>query len=557
MKISAAIIARNEEKNLPYCLQSLHWVDEIVVVDMGSQDKTKEIALGYTKNVYSHPVVKAFDIAKKYAVEHTTGEWVLLIDADEMVPQALAESLHSIAVSDKVDIVDICFYHYLLGKKILYSGWKSTPMPRFFKRNCIHFSEVVHDYMRPDPASRRMLLPYKEELCLQHFCYRDSEHFITKMNRYTSLEAENLFRKGVRFSFSQLIIAPVREFIARFFRGKGYRDGLTGLALCLMMAFYRLLLRIKLLELWRNDGRIPDDPYENIRKSFLSSRTGSEPASKIYSDTLRGAISACIVCGSSTSSPYLDIKEFHLVKCIDCGLVYAKNFFERPSVVYDESYFQTQNKYTAEAGQFERGFELLFDKISLFKSAGNILDIGTGVGSLLVVARRRGFNPTGVEMSNWASAYARDRFQLPVKTGILEQANFASESFDVVVLNHSLEHIPDPVAILREARRILRNDGLLVIGVPNVASIMAFIKREHWASWHPGEHIWFFSPRSLRKLLKQTGFSIRHFEARDNYPASGLHPVQLIRRAINWVATKTDTSEAMLFFATKDSTPMP
>ena len=85
IKISAIINTRNEEHNIRYCLETLRWCDEIIVVDMESEDNTIKIAREYTDKIYSHPKVLAFDIARKYALEKAPGNWILQIDADEMI----------------------------------------------------------------------------------------------------------------------------------------------------------------------------------------------------------------------------------------------------------------------------------------------------------------------------------------------------------------------------------------------------------------------------------------------------------------------------------------
>ena len=127
------------------------------------------------------------------------------------------------------------------------------------------------------------------------------------------------------------------------------------------------------------------------------------------------------------------------------------------------------------------------------------------------------------------------------------------ESFDVVVLNHVLEHVENLQSLFAEVRRLLKKDGLLVIGVPNIGSLMASIKGDRWASLRPEEHIWHFTPTTLRLLVNEAGFREIYFEAKDNYPVTGWGPFKLFRRVVNFVAVVSNRSEAMLLFAEKNN----
>jgi glycosyltransferase involved in cell wall biosynthesis len=268
--ISAVILARNEEHNIRYCLETVRWCDEIIVVDMESEDRTVTIAREYTEHIYSHAKVEAFDIAKKYGVEQASGDWVLLIDADEMAPKTLCMALKAIAAKDEADIVDIPFRHYIMGDCVRYSGWGYSPLPRFFRRGKITFTKTIHGYMQKASDAHVVGIESLEENCIIHFNYIDSVHFVEKLNRYTSVEAQLLFDSGVSFSYYLLFKTLLREFYGRFFRGKGYRDGVRGFSLCLMMVFYRALSYIKLWE----KHQFKDDPvsarYERIKQDILA-----------------------------------------------------------------------------------------------------------------------------------------------------------------------------------------------------------------------------------------------------------------------------------------------
>jgi SAM-dependent methyltransferase len=259
----------------------------------------------------------------------------------------------------------------------------------------------------------------------------------------------------------------------------------------------------------------------------------------------------CGLCGSSISSGYLKSGDHRLVKCISCGLIYTDNFGIGMTSYAEEDYFVLKNQYISRWNEFCVIFEKLLDKVVRFKQKGSLLDVGAGVGILLSVAAIRGFMVKGVEVSEWASAFAREEKGLDVLTGTLEDSRLETEAFDVVVINHVLEHVVKPRTLLAEVYRILKNDGLMVIGVPNIGSIMAHLQGGKWPSLRPEEHIWQFTPATLKRLVVESGFTTLYFEARENHTIIGWGPKAMLKRVIRTIAVQTDRSEAMLLFATK------
>lgn len=258
----------------------------------------------------------------------------------------------------------------------------------------------------------------------------------------------------------------------------------------------------------------------------------------------------CGLCGGGAAAPYLEAAGHRLVKCSACGLVYTGDF-EKAKAEYKEDYFAARNRYVERWDEFCAMFDALISKVQAFKPGGKLLDVGAGVGALMTAAKKRGFEVRGVEISAWASAFAREEKGLDVFTGSLADAGIGPESFDLAVLNHVLEHAEDPLGLLAGMRRVLKKDGLLVVGVPNIGSLMAGIQGGDWPSLKPEEHIWHFTPETLGALLARAGFEVVFFEARENYHAAGWGPRSLFRRLINGVSVLCGRSEAMIFFAVK------
>jgi glycosyltransferase involved in cell wall biosynthesis len=268
-KISAVINTYNEEHNLRCCLETVKWCDEIIVVDMESEDRTVEIAKEYTDKIYSYAKATVVEYARKFAVEQAIGDWVFIVDADEMVPKKLSRSLIAIAEKNEADIVDVPFKHYIMGDWVRHSGWGYTPLPRFFRPGKVIFTDTIHNCMHKATDARIIQLEPQDENCLFHFNYIDSAHFIEKLNRYTGIEACQLYEQKVVFSYFRIIKVASLEFYFRFFKGKGYRDGVRGFSLCCMMVFYRVLSYIKLWE----KHQFKDDPvsarYDRIKQNVL------------------------------------------------------------------------------------------------------------------------------------------------------------------------------------------------------------------------------------------------------------------------------------------------
>lgn len=251
-RISVVINTLNEEKNLPYALRSVRpWVDEIVVVDMYSQDRTADIVLQFKAKLYYHERMNFADPARAFAVSQATGEWILVLDADEVIPLPLSCKLREIARGDVADVVKLHRLNYLLGVPLGYSGWgpSQDALMRFFKRGWLHMTARIHDFLKPVPGARILEIPYQPDHAIVHFPYLDVAQFLERLNRYTTIEAEQARERGETTARLSALAHAAREFIGRYVRARGYRDGWRGLYLSLFMAFYRLATYAKVTEL--------------------------------------------------------------------------------------------------------------------------------------------------------------------------------------------------------------------------------------------------------------------------------------------------------------------
>jgi glycosyltransferase involved in cell wall biosynthesis len=248
MGISVLINTFNEEKNIRNCLETVKWADEIIVVDMYSDDRTVEIAKEYTDKIYFFERVGYVEPARQYALEKAKNEWVLVVDADEIIPLKLKNKLVEIMEKDLADVVYVPRNNYFFGKLLEGAGWGPLQdiLPRFFKKSFVSFSSAIHSFFNISDKARIFYIT-DPECGFIHFNYIDVEHFLEKLNRYTTIEAKNMY-DGIKpvSTFSKLFIKLVKkEFFGRFIKKKGYADGIYGFSLSILMVAYHVSAFLK------------------------------------------------------------------------------------------------------------------------------------------------------------------------------------------------------------------------------------------------------------------------------------------------------------------------
>lgn len=248
--ISAVLVCFNEAKSIERCLESLSgFATEIVIVDLGSTDQSKDIYRKYGVKIFYHALVPFVEEVRNYAISKATKDWVLVLDPDEVVPEKLKLKLKQIVSEDKFTAVNIPRKNIFFGKWIKHTNWWPDKHIRFFKKGKVEWKEIIHSY--PEVEGEILNLDAKEELALAHFGYDSISEFMNRQNRYSVIEAENLFSKGIRFSWLLFFWKPKREFLVRYIRHAGFLDGFYGFALTFLMMVYQFQVMIKLWELER------------------------------------------------------------------------------------------------------------------------------------------------------------------------------------------------------------------------------------------------------------------------------------------------------------------
>lgn len=212
-----------------------------------------------------------------------------------------------------------------------------------------------------------------------------------------------------------------------------------------------------------------------------------------------------------------------LVKCRKCGLVFTdpQPLFSSDELktLYSRGYFHKgyMNYYAAEGvrmPQSNEPFSRRLDLIERYKKNGLMLEVGCASGEFLAIARKRGWQAQGVEISDYAADCALKKYNLEVFKGALEDAHFNPAHFDVVAAGDILEHMNDPRAFLQEAVRILKDDGILYLAAPDFSSfhywLMSIVaRRTHKNYFILPHHLYYFSPSTIRRLLEGAGFIVK------------------------------------------------
>ncbi len=246
--ISVILTQYNEARKLERCLKSIKdFAAEIVVVDLGSTDKSLVVCEKYGAKVYKHKFVPYVEKVRNYAISKATGDWFLVLDPDEAISDELKSELKHIAFQDKFAAVNIPRKNIFFGKWIAHTNWWPDRHIRFFKKGKVKWSNRIHSY--PEVEGRIFDLAAKEDLAILHFGYESVMEFMDRQNRYSTIEAENFYSTGIKFSFGFLFWKPAREFLVRFVKHAGFLDGFYGFALTTLMMIYQLEVMVKLWEL--------------------------------------------------------------------------------------------------------------------------------------------------------------------------------------------------------------------------------------------------------------------------------------------------------------------
>ena len=205
-------------------------------------------------------------------------------------------------------------------------------------------------------------------------------------------------------------------------------------------------------------------------------------------------------------------KFFYFVQCDGCGLIYQNprfDFNELRMIAYPpEMFIKGKERKIIRGTKVRERYKWLREikQIEKFSNKGKILDIGCANGIFLYYCEKNGWEPYGIEQSEIAVNYATKELDLNVKQGTLEDVKYPDDFFDVVTMFDVIEHLPDPKKTLQKIHKILKPNGLLIVMTINVGSLNARVAGKYWTHIHPLGHYYYFSRKTLSKVLEITGF---------------------------------------------------
>jgi len=258
--ISTVVLTKNEEKNIVDCLESLLWCDEIIVIDDNSEDRTVEIvqnsklrAQNYSSKlkIYKRSLNNDFATQRNYGLSKANGDWVLFVDADERVPEALASEIINLIrltgsgqISNEYNGFYIKRRDFMWGKELKHGETGNIYLLRLAKKNKGKWEGRVHEEWKIEGRIGTL------KNHLDHYPHPTISEFLSDINFYTDLRAKELFEKGLRSNFISILFYPTAKFLSNYFLKLGFLDGMQGLAFAIMMSFHSFLVRGKLWHLW-------------------------------------------------------------------------------------------------------------------------------------------------------------------------------------------------------------------------------------------------------------------------------------------------------------------
>ena len=262
MKISALILAKNEEETLEECLRQLNFVDEIIVLDQFSTDDTIKIAKKYTDKVIQSSK-QDFDVNRNILRSKAEGEWLLYIDSDERITSTLREEILTTIKDKKHAAYYIPRENYVLGKRIRHGGWWPDYVPKLFKKNqLIAWNGRVHE----SPQINGSFGYFKNPLI--HYTARSMSKMFQKTIKWAKIEAELSFNaQHSKVSQIKLLKAMVFEFSSRYFKKLGILDGVPGLIEAIYQALHKAIVLTYLWEIQNNT----EEKFIKFKKNFKNS----------------------------------------------------------------------------------------------------------------------------------------------------------------------------------------------------------------------------------------------------------------------------------------------
>ncbi len=230
------------------CLESVSFADEIIVVDSYSTDGTYQFLLNHPKvKVLQKPFVNYTD-QKSFALKQASNDWVLFLDADEVITEPLREEIKITATRDSKHSAYWCYRNFMFQNRRLYfSGWQTDKNYRLFRKSKVRFCDkkIVHETLIVNGSSGVLHKP------LMHYCYKTYTDYKNKMMKYGRLKAKEAFQQKKTFNYFSLIVKPLWKFSYNYIIRLGVLDGKKGIIVCYLNALGEGERYMELKHLWK------------------------------------------------------------------------------------------------------------------------------------------------------------------------------------------------------------------------------------------------------------------------------------------------------------------
>ncbi|MBU1327254.1 glycosyltransferase family 2 protein [Patescibacteria group bacterium] len=250
--ITAVVLSRNDAEYIGRTLESIHWCDEVVVIDDDSTDDTGAICERFGARVYVRALHKDFASQRNFGLSKARGEWVFFVDSDEIVSSQLASEIQLVVKNaTKMPNANVGYFvrrkDFFGGRWLLHGETANVRLLRLAKRNAGIWMRPVHEVWKitgPVGILREPLL---------HYPHPDVAQFIDSINWYSTVNAQYLFRQKIRESWWKIPVYPAAKFFYNYICRLGFLDGTAGAVVAIMMSFHSFLTRAKLWKLWDRD----------------------------------------------------------------------------------------------------------------------------------------------------------------------------------------------------------------------------------------------------------------------------------------------------------------
>jgi glycosyltransferase involved in cell wall biosynthesis len=256
-KLTVLIPCKDERRNIRACIESARGLaDEVLIADSGSTDGTQDIVRSIRGCRLIEREFIGYANFKNWAIPQAAHPWVLIVDADERVTPELATEIRALLASPPPQIDGYWIYrrNFFMGQEIKHCGWNTDDVCRLIRRDkCRYGDRLVHEEININPARSRRL-KYR----LIHYTVWSYDHYLQKRLRYTDLSAQDSWKQGKRTGFAGLLVRPILRFLQLYFLRLGFLDGLAGIQVCMLTAFFNTFIRQGRLWEMEHGVRQPD-----------------------------------------------------------------------------------------------------------------------------------------------------------------------------------------------------------------------------------------------------------------------------------------------------------